>query len=79
MSSCKNFFLSQGTLFTWDTFSDNTQRVNTARHPWDTARRKREGTGFPVPSQKVLVYPVLLAEVTLQQALESLAVASLVR
>ena len=40
--------------FTWDTFSDNTQRVNTAGHPWDTARRKREGTGFPVPSQKCL-------------------------
>lgn len=54
MSSCKNFFLSQGTLFTWDTFSDNTQRVNTAGHPRDTARRKREGTGFPVPSQKCL-------------------------
>ena len=39
---------------------------------------KREGTGFPVPSQKVLLYPVLLGEVALQQALESLAVTGLV-
>ena len=36
---------------------------------------KREGTGFPIPSQKVQNIDFFLAEVALQQALEGLAVA----
>ena len=40
-------------------------------------KAKREGTGFPIPSQKVQNMDFFLAEVALQQALESLAVAGL--
>ena len=39
---------------------------------------KREGTGFPVPSRKYAVSRVKLLEVTLQQTLQSLAVAGFV-
>ena len=39
---------------------------------------KREGTGFPIPSQKFRTIFRLLAEVAVQQASESLAVAGLV-
>ena len=45
-----------------------------AAHPMSERRQKR-GNRFPDSLSKVLVYPVLLAEVALQQALESLAVA----
>ena len=41
-------------------------------------KMKREGTGFPIPSQKVLIMDFQLAEVALQQALESLAMPRLV-
>ena len=41
-------------------------------------KMKREGTGFPIPSQKVQNMDFFLAEVPLQQALEGLAVAGLV-
>ena len=30
-------------------------------HPRDTMRAKREGTGFPIPAQKVLIYAVLIS------------------
>ena len=44
---------------------------------WSGGSAKREGTGFPIPSQKVQNMDFFLAEVALQQALESLAVSGL--
>ena len=52
--------------------------ISGSGHRLDTRNAKREGTGFPVPSQKVRFLRKLLVEVPLQHTLQSLAVAGFV-
>ena len=53
-------------------------RSRTSGHACAPARCKKEGRASAPPSRKYRFYAILLVEVALQQALESLAVAGLV-